>query len=776
MPSEFSVLFLTNGGAPSSPAPGGGHPLSVVTEDSIPAVTERLRSEEFDCVIADVGATDTGDPSVLDAVRDEFGDVPFILLSDGSDSVPTDAFADSIVHTVEPDQQVPFRELATYVSATSDLEGAVDEGTTADRFGVFARHSRDAVVTADEDGHISDVNPAASTLFGYESEELVGEPLSLVFAESDATDAVLSPMTDEASTPSLQWQTVQLDVAHAEGHEVPVLATFGTFSDADGRYYTGIIRDISERKRLETELESHFERVTDAFFALDTDFDFRYVNDHAAELLGVHPETVVGDNVWDRFPGAVNSTFQEQYEKAMETQESVSFEEYFPPLETWFSVRAYPSETGLSVYFQDVTERKEREQELRQRRAELESVAQLNRVVHGINEALVEAASHEAVERLVCEELAESPQFDYVWLGRTRQPRRGIDPVAAAGDGPAPADIAVESDPSSGAETPAAVAAETQTLQVVDDIDAADAFDPCCGAVRDADFTSAAAIPLVYKDTLFGVLNIYAESPGAFTEGVVDALSQLRNVVGLAFSATERRAALIADQTIELELELVGDSAFFDAVADADARLELDGASAVDDHTFVEYFTVTSGDADLLREQATAADAIEDVSIVTEQGDETLLTLTIVDPPISTLLADHGGTLRTLEIDGETARLVAELPQSASIRSIVQSLDELFERADMRAKREHQRPERRVAELRSALENELTDRQREAIETALYAGYFEWPRRSDAEDIAEALGISSPTFHEHLRTAEQKLLTDLFDGDTEYVQDVQDVE
>nr|WP_303647623.1 bacterio-opsin activator domain-containing protein [Haloarchaeobius sp. HME9146] len=772
MASEFSVLFLTDGRSSTSPPTTGGPPLSVVTERSVSAVSERLDTGEFDCVIADVGAAEIDDPSVLDAIRDEFCDIPFILLADEGEEIPPDVFSEGIVHTVEPDQQVPFRELATYVSATSDLATPDDQDGTADRFGVFAQHSRDAVVTVDDDGIISDVNPAACTLFGYESEELVGEPLSFVIPDRAASDAVLSPSTS-GSQPSMQWQTTQLDVQHADGHDVPVLATFGAFADEDGPYYTGIIRDISQRKRLETELESHFERVTDAFFALDTDFDFRYVNEHGAELIDVDPDAVVGDNVWDRFPEAINSTFQQQYEKAMETQESVSFEEYFPPLEAWFSVRAYPSETGLSVYFQDVTERKEREQELARQRTELESIAQLNRVVHGINEALVEAASQQAVERLVCDELVESPQFDYVWLGRAQGPTRGLEPVAAAGDGPTVPAIEDEQITSTNGETLADAAVRTHEVQVVDDVETDDS-DPCCGGVRDREFSSAAAIPLVYKDTLFGVLNIYSEEQGAFTEGVVDALSQLRSVVGLAYSATDRRAALIADQTIELELEIqAGESAFFQAVDDADARLELDGAGALDDHTFIEYFTVTRGDVELISERATDTDAVQEVSIVDEDGDETLLTLTIVDPPISTLLADHGGTLRTLEIEGTTARVVAELPQSASIRSIIESFEDLYQRVDMRAKREQQRPERRIAELRSALEDELTDRQREAIETALYAGYFEWPRQSDAEDIAAALGISSPTFHEHLRTAEQKLLTDLFDGNAEYVRDVE---
>jgi PAS domain-containing protein len=61
----------------------------------------------------------------------------------------------------------------------------------------------------------------------------------------------------------------------------------------------------------------------------------------------------------------------------MYDQETVSFEEYYPePLDAWFEVRAYPSETGLSVYFRDITKRKERERKLEQTEARFQALAE----------------------------------------------------------------------------------------------------------------------------------------------------------------------------------------------------------------------------------------------------------------------------------------------------------------------------------------------------------------------------------------------------------------
>ena len=120
--------------------------------------------------------------------------------------------------------------------------------------------------------------------------------------------------------------------------------------------------------------EEVLERIDDAFFAIDDEWRFTYLNERAEDVLGVRAEDVVGVNIWDAFPEAAETRFQHEYQRAMETQESVSFEEYYPPLEKWFSVTAYPSETGLSVYFRDVTDKQEREHELERYESVVETV------------------------------------------------------------------------------------------------------------------------------------------------------------------------------------------------------------------------------------------------------------------------------------------------------------------------------------------------------------------------------------------------------------------
>jgi predicted DNA binding protein len=72
-----------------------------------------------------------------------------------------------------------------------------------------------------------------------------------------------------------------------------------------------------------------------------------------------------------------------------------------------------------------------------------------------------------------------------------------------------------------------------------------------------------------------------------------------------------------------------------------------------------------------------------------------------------------------------------------------------------------------TSSFRRQLEDKLTDRQRDVMETALASGYFEWPRGSTAEEVATSLGIAAPTFHEHLRSGERKLIEAFFSESSE---------
>ncbi len=110
--------------------------------------------------------------------------------------------------------------------------------------------------------------------------------------------------------------------------------------------------------------EALLERIDDGFFALDENWRFTYVNERAGELLGRDPDALVDERIWSEYPSEQADQFRDRYERAMTEQTPVVFEEHFEPLDAWLEVSAYPSPDGLSVLFQDVTDRKRYETQL----------------------------------------------------------------------------------------------------------------------------------------------------------------------------------------------------------------------------------------------------------------------------------------------------------------------------------------------------------------------------------------------------------------------------
>ncbi len=233
-----------------------------------------------------------------------------------------------------------------------------------------------AIFRLDVDGTVSTWNTGARNIKGYESREILGKHFSRFYTQEDRTAGVpernLERAAEEGSIEDEGWR-VRQDGSRFWAN-VTIVAIRDENDSLEG--YLKITRDMTEtheyQRELESELHHTLNRVSDAFMGLDEEWQFTYINDRAAELIDIAPGEAEGEVLWEVFPEAVGSTFEDEYRRAMREQVAVSFEEYFPPTETWFEVSTYPSETGLSVYFRDVTERREREQQLRQRERELE--------------------------------------------------------------------------------------------------------------------------------------------------------------------------------------------------------------------------------------------------------------------------------------------------------------------------------------------------------------------------------------------------------------------
>jgi len=180
---------------------------------------------------------------------------------------------------------------------------------------------------------------------------------------------------------------------------------------------------------------------------------------------------------------------------------------------------------------------------------------------------------------------------------------------------------------------------------------------------------------------------------------------------------------------------------------------------------YAEVFNVTGTDA----ARVAALDAeyeTLDVSVLTEYDRGGLFEFLVSGDCPAYDLAELGALPQTVRgVDG-TGHIVAEIPAQYDSSTVVETFLAAHPSADLATKRERESvtPLFTRSAFRQVLHTCLTDRQREVIETAYEAGYYEWPRECTGEDIAAELDITSATFSEHVHAAERKLLTVLFDG------------
>lgn len=170
--------------------------------------------------------------------------------------------------------------------------------------------------------------------------------------------------------------------------------SFEYYYPGDGKWYeintypsqggvSAYFKKIDERKHAAEELEKAYqekinilESIGDAFFYVNKDWVVTYLNKETEKVLHRKRDTLIGKNLWDEYPDAIETDFYRQYHKAMETQENLTFEEFYPALNVWLEVTVYPSTTGLSVYFRDITLRKESNIRLLQSNERFEKVAE----------------------------------------------------------------------------------------------------------------------------------------------------------------------------------------------------------------------------------------------------------------------------------------------------------------------------------------------------------------------------------------------------------------
>ena len=409
----------------------------------------------------------------------------------------------------------------------------------------------------------------------------------------------------------------------------------------------------------------------------------------------------------------------------------------------------------------------ERERTLESQNETLQRLNRVNGIIRNIDQALVRASTRSEIEAVVCTELARTGPYDLAWIGGYDAVTGDLTPRERDGDETGDPDLTAGTVDDE--RTPTAGAITTREPRVVDNVLTDPPLEEWQKRALDRGYRSIIALPLVYKESLYGVLTVYASQPGVFDglEGAV--LEDLRDTIAYAMHVVESKRALVDDALVELEFDVRnlendvpdlvertgGEFAFESVVPGANGGLRW-------------YFSMRGVAGEEVTEAAGRVH-LRDVTLVTERetgdGPECLFEATLADDCSIATVLEHGATPRELTAGPDEARLVVEMSTQADVRRFVERFRNRHPGAQLVAKRERERAATTRQEFETALVRELTDRQLEVLKTSYASGFFESPRERTGTEIAETLGITQPTFNTHLRAAHRKLYTLLFETD-----------
>jgi hypothetical protein len=202
-----------------------------------------------------------------------------------------------------------------------------------------------------------------------------------------------------------------------------------------------------------------------------------------------------------------------------------------------------------------------------------------------------------------------------------------------------------------------------------------------------------------------------------------------------------------------------------DASERVDCVFELAEMVPREDGRYAEFFNVSGADPERVRSLASGESAVE-AELLREYDDGGLFEMLVGDDCPALALAELGALPREVTSEAGECRIVAEIPPRYDAGAVVETFVDRTTGTELLSKREKSRftPLFSESAFRQVLYAHLTDRQREVLEAAFEAGYYEWPRECTGAEVADRLGIASSTFSEHIHAAERKLLTALFDG------------
>ena len=273
-------------------------------------------------------------------------------------------------------------------------------------------------------------------------------------------------------------------------------------------------------------------------------------------------------------------------------------------------------------------------------------------------------------------------------------------------------------------------------------------------------------VPVHLNERPSGVMAVFPVEGRTIPSHEQDQLALLGQQIARTISDNRRQALIESDAVTELEFACQSPNApLIQLSRELTCPVELESLIRVDDAEFICFVSIECADPSVVVRSTEDLPNIQEYRLI-ERGTESVsfeLTITGTSP-ISVLL-DAGGNIDSVSIDDNTAQLVVHYPEGTDVRSITNDLRSHFPETELAGKRTRERPSSITQPVDRSINSELDERQQDVLQAAFFGGYFDWPRGSTAEEIADSLDISSPTFHKHLRQGLHRLLSVALDSE-----------
>ena len=243
--------------------------------------------------------SDTDPFKLLDRLKEikQARDIPVILMATGDD-------AETRLKVLQSGDDLivkPFdtREVLARIErqvTVSKVRMALRESEA--KFRSVMESAIDAIISSDAEGNIRSWNSAAMALFGFTEAEVIGHPIDMIIPDRYKESHRQGIKRVSSGGPShVIGKTAELAAIRKDGSEFPVELSLATWFLDDERYYTGIIRDISERKQAEQKFRSVTESAIDAIISADNIGNIISWNKAATRILGYSEEESVGQRL-----------------------------------------------------------------------------------------------------------------------------------------------------------------------------------------------------------------------------------------------------------------------------------------------------------------------------------------------------------------------------------------------------------------------------------------------------------------------------------------------